>query len=102
MTIRDHKQHVTGHNVSFYFFITGVEYVIPSQGYACQLCQKNRKFFLSERSAKVDHCKSEDHYNQWKVDQPTWMNILVTVLQQIISINTIFVSFESIDMNHLL
>ncbi|XP_041370798.1 uncharacterized protein LOC121384462 [Gigantopelta aegis] len=47
----------------------GVEFVIPSQGYACQLCQKNRKFYLSEQSARVDHCKSEQHYDHWKENE---------------------------------
>lgn len=49
--------------VSFVLF-AGQEYVIPVTGFFCKLC---RKFYNSENSAKVIHCKSQAHFNNLKV-----------------------------------
>ncbi|PIK50646.1 hypothetical protein BSL78_12492 [Apostichopus japonicus] len=43
--------------------IVGQEYVIPVTGFFCKLC---RKFYNSENSARVIHCKSQAHFTNLK------------------------------------
>lgn len=44
-------------NVSF-----GKNYVIPVSGYFCKLCHK---FYTTETTAKLIHCKSKQHYDKF-------------------------------------
>ena len=54
-------------NISEYNFCmssSGQEHVISVTGYFCKLCHK---FYNNEAMAKVNHCKTEVHFEKYKV-----------------------------------
>lgn len=47
---------------------TGQNCIVPVTGFFCQLCNK---FYSNEQIAKETHCKSEGHFNLYKVKMPS-------------------------------
>ena len=44
--------------------VTGVEQIVPVRGFFCKICLK---FFYNEEAAKVTHCQSATHFEEYQV-----------------------------------
>ena len=60
-------------SIKFYFpfFSPGVEQIVPVRGFFCKICLK---FYYSEVTAKVTHCQSATHFEEYQVSTSVQSN----------------------------